>query len=442
MNSLTAYGLPPIEDMLWPAIFKLAHRPWFARLWVMQEVILARRLVFLCGEYLVDFEDGIKFLKYLDHLPLRNDISQVHNFSALNTTDDNALDTLSVVSMLRGRNQRGGSSALASLALARRKLAREPVDKVYGILGIIGSDIRDKIRVDYSPESKRDFWKLYVDVCRTLLEDDGYRILRLTSSEQRHPELPTWCPDFRYQSPSVEMSLDFFTAGVGTEGTDVSRIPMPIVKRVGTVGVGFCGLRMDTTKAFEDLYHAGIMDAGAEYGPDMEEQDIQCEPRCLKLSQEAYGTRTGEVPPQHIKTLVRCMHFDGTPYNEAEVTADYHRWREWYPIMAAASSDNPPILDQKTRTASDRYNYAALTAWKGTGFFSTKVGSIGIGPQTLQCNDSIHMFFGSPKPCILRFDPRRQGYKFVGLAFVFDFMTGQAFYAKDPLNTYEWFTVV
>ena len=41
-------GLPPPEEEMWKALVELLCRPWFLRVWIIQEVILARDILFFC----------------------------------------------------------------------------------------------------------------------------------------------------------------------------------------------------------------------------------------------------------------------------------------------------------------------------------------------------------------------------------------------------------
>ena len=43
--------LSPADSLEWTAFRKLLKRSWFSRLWVFQEVVLARKAIFVCGAY-------------------------------------------------------------------------------------------------------------------------------------------------------------------------------------------------------------------------------------------------------------------------------------------------------------------------------------------------------------------------------------------------------
>lgn len=54
-------GLPPPERSVWTAISKLYNRSWMHRVWVIQEVLLARQLSVFCGNTTLDWESFAQF---------------------------------------------------------------------------------------------------------------------------------------------------------------------------------------------------------------------------------------------------------------------------------------------------------------------------------------------------------------------------------------------
>jgi hypothetical protein len=46
-----SYGLPPPDDKVWGALIDVLCRPWFLRVWIIQEVILARDIRIFCGDW-------------------------------------------------------------------------------------------------------------------------------------------------------------------------------------------------------------------------------------------------------------------------------------------------------------------------------------------------------------------------------------------------------
>ena len=57
------------------------------------------------------------------------------------------------------------------LRMVRLKEVTKPVDKVYGLLGIIGEDIRSAFEVNYA-ENDRQYWKAYVELAEKIVTAD------------------------------------------------------------------------------------------------------------------------------------------------------------------------------------------------------------------------------------------------------------------------------
>lgn len=49
-------GLPEFKDLMWLALARLLSRPWFMRIWCVQEAVLARDIRVVCGGNAVTFE--------------------------------------------------------------------------------------------------------------------------------------------------------------------------------------------------------------------------------------------------------------------------------------------------------------------------------------------------------------------------------------------------
>src|SRR3954454_24719151 len=118
-----------------------------------------------------------------------DDIVQEHNFQIPET--DSGFSAVPFIERLREIRSIGDSAPMYSLLhLSRRKLAAVDIDKVYGIMGLMSEELRVRVKVDYSPASRRDFWRLYIDVSRLSLEEHGLSILSMAPSDAKHPELP------------------------------------------------------------------------------------------------------------------------------------------------------------------------------------------------------------------------------------------------------------
>ena len=55
-NILHRLELPSDDSQEWTALVKLFQRPWFQRIWVLQEAVMARKITVVCGSYLVAWD--------------------------------------------------------------------------------------------------------------------------------------------------------------------------------------------------------------------------------------------------------------------------------------------------------------------------------------------------------------------------------------------------
>jgi Heterokaryon incompatibility protein (HET) len=44
-------SFPPNDELDWAILTRLLARPWFVRVWIIQEAVMARKLTFMCGEW-------------------------------------------------------------------------------------------------------------------------------------------------------------------------------------------------------------------------------------------------------------------------------------------------------------------------------------------------------------------------------------------------------
>ena len=74
------------------------------------------------------------------------------------------------------------------------KGVQNPIDYIYGILGILREDIRTAVTVDYRGE--KDFWRPYIQLAKKFLETrDSLPLLSIASFKERPAGLPSWCPN-------------------------------------------------------------------------------------------------------------------------------------------------------------------------------------------------------------------------------------------------------
>lgn len=125
----------PMARIVLESLSSLCRRPWFARVWVVQEHVVARSARVLCGDEWLEFEQFLSAMKAVAHL------LELQEPSTLSSS-------MAVIGhgLFRGRFRSPeyldlpiGERVLAALKLAGVRLpATDLRDKLYGLIGLLG----------------------------------------------------------------------------------------------------------------------------------------------------------------------------------------------------------------------------------------------------------------------------------------------------------------
>lgn len=162
------------------ALSKLLRRPWFARMWCFQEVVVSKKLLYFCGMFGCTSKQLHKAvgLCYEEPLP---PIGWSSTSEALKS---------------RERHLLGQSDEL--LELLRRTsycLCTDPRDKIYAVLNVQSRRNSVDIAADYT----RTIRDVYIDTTRQIINKTrslAIFILRRENVKSDIPGLPSWVPDF------------------------------------------------------------------------------------------------------------------------------------------------------------------------------------------------------------------------------------------------------
>ncbi|RDW72907.1 hypothetical protein BP6252_06814 [Coleophoma cylindrospora] len=183
-----------IKDMF-QAVRHLIHRPWFSRLWVVQEVSLGNRhSIFQCGKSTI-YRRELRGALWA----LANKLQEIDNTTGFD----------SVVNLVR---QASGKSNFGNLINQHyMRACSDPRDKVYGLLGIAAPEFRSRIAPNYSipvADIYKQVMKMEIEVSQRL------DILQGCYIAAREATSPTWIPDWSVCfSPAQRQHLQIFSSG-------------------------------------------------------------------------------------------------------------------------------------------------------------------------------------------------------------------------------------
>lgn len=209
------------------AISKFFKRSWWTRIWVVQEVMLAKKVVFKCGYAEVP---GDKMSSWgLGPLSILN----VHMLWADDELTGFAIPAFSLLEALRyPGNNNDATDFLFSFGM--RGTSR-PHDHIYGILGILSAKDRNLFG---SPDYGCRVEALFINVAAKLMVEHNSLELLLaagthtprTAASSTEMNLPTWVPDWT-RSYSILKSarysrdkIGFFSGPVFQFSEDLSKL--------------------------------------------------------------------------------------------------------------------------------------------------------------------------------------------------------------------------
>ncbi|KAK7953079.1 heterokaryon incompatibility protein [Apiospora saccharicola] len=203
----------------WRNLLNFWSQDWYFRTWVLQEIVLAAKVVVLYHDTAISLDAIMEFWSLTGSQslprplrigPLADTYNRVRHLSPVG----------SIKSLLDRRNGRLGEleeggdvstregldddkasppSLLELLCLSRSNLATDPRDKVYGLLGLADDAISRSIVPDYSPANTAD--KLFTEVAsRLVISGCAGDLLHHAGRDRTVSGLPSWVPDWTKQS--------------------------------------------------------------------------------------------------------------------------------------------------------------------------------------------------------------------------------------------------
>ncbi|KAG4432042.1 hypothetical protein IFR05_012481 [Cadophora sp. M221] len=137
------YGLPNTQSVDWVRLSRVFSKPYFERIWIIQEVVNARKAVLACGSVSVNWEI------------VRNFARSVRKCGCLGNLeyDGSAPGITSVIAMAELKEEKGVDLIPLLVKTSGYKATKE-VDKVFALMNLASNTDDVGIRVDYSLESE------------------------------------------------------------------------------------------------------------------------------------------------------------------------------------------------------------------------------------------------------------------------------------------------
>lgn len=421
------------QDQSLPAVAALFEREYWNRLWIVQEIFNAASIYVYCGSskplpWAVYQTASRVFQQYKrdleDFLPRRHSIVSRKQYSysqILAYSGPGSLPELdSLVSL-------GDEALLEVLRACRRKLSSDPKDKVFGILGVLGKEVREEFAIDYGKSVK----EVFTDVVDFLLTTTDH--LDVICEAIHFPvhipsaNLPTWVPDWSHIPATSAISLspgtDFAASGdakakykfLGERRNqlEISAIPLGSISWHGiTVGT-LCTLG-DYLMAFLNWRALLLQDLGSKAGRNNLTTSIQeefCETICFCRIPPEWKDRSRQEWMEACFHVFACLIHERLPCLAIDDQLAYY-----------AELDVGLRPEANRGFLRDHFESRMM----GRCFCLTSEGRMGLGTGFMDPKDEVVVPLGCSTPVLLRPEGNRGEYRFVGDIYVDGYMHGKA----------------
>jgi hypothetical protein len=211
-----------VDDNWTPCVMDLFCRPWWSRVWVVQEAASARRdPIFRCGDQelswsrLRPLQNKVPFTGCLHY------VVEVQRWRYESQDPDDAIVKVHAVIHMRMffdvvDRLRSGIALLwrDAFALGHIMSSTDPLDRIYALMGLFEHQTALSLEPDYD----RDSASVHREAAfLNLQRSESLQPLTITSSFSRE-HLPIWVPDLTNGEPGILMTTDtsIYKAAQGT----------------------------------------------------------------------------------------------------------------------------------------------------------------------------------------------------------------------------------
>lgn len=189
-------GLPQSDDLIWHKLRDFFALPWFQRLWVVQEALLAKDLVLHLLDGTVPWDELIDLSVRLEDYRLTNitdgvsDTAYRQEFHAGRMPGRQALLSMEMMRSCYGL----GHPSKGILFMVGIKLCRDPLYHVYAWYWLLPEAMRHELTPWRLLSAQTPLWIPAIELNHIILGAyPSLPCLALACTIERLPQLPSWC---------------------------------------------------------------------------------------------------------------------------------------------------------------------------------------------------------------------------------------------------------
>lgn len=426
------------------AVGALARRPNWNRCWIMQELILAKDGLLLCGQKVIPLHHFHAMMLALSRVSAWRGAAPRIGHGCLFNPSAAYKAVLGIDARIRGPSP---NATLHYFLTSRARMAntvasqgpfyeaRDPRDVIFAFLGIASDRDRIGIVPDYSTTTR----DVYTAATLAMFQSDPQQhILQLASFPKDIPYLPTWVPDWSrigrlgLQAP-LSQNETFSVFRTPQPVPEIAVIDGHILQRRGfPCGIVKCAFQFSAAASTDDKDRQA-----AAFSLALQYHRAACIPNLLEFVYlYAFDLSSDEGTPETRlwRALTADLYRDIEPLNGYDEfnrrmlgltplpnggrpTASIHY------ILEYSESDRDKRVPRHPRKFTAEAWDQAVQVARNRTLFATEDGRIGLGPYLTQPGDVVTALAGSSVPVILR--PEDCVYRHLGEAYVERIMYGE-----------------
>lgn len=413
------HGLPRPSAAAWDVFRTFFSNPWFERVWIVQEAVLARTAVVIVGDWHIDWaalgQAAAWFTAQGYSLP--------RTLTAPNFREATLLPVASAAALWEIHALEGKRAPLLYLLKEfRLRLAGQQVDKLYATFGLAEetADVTegrwDKL---LEPNYDKPVEAVYRDAARFLI--NKYGSLLVLSQVDRHPSgpqsLPSWAPDWSRVKASSAIWSTSEQRGCNADGGE----PFSLDTAQNEDHLLLKGVRADIILSYTNkLENRGTGNVVYE----KERGFISDSWRLASSLQHGHGNAESQASAP--RDFVEALTAGSRKYSNDVDTAvkDASAWfMKYLGHELVATGGSMWKWANKAKADRTRFHQAFVRSCTDRRFFITQSGLMGIGPAYMAADDAVVVLFGAKVPFVMRQQGRR--YRLIGECYIPGLMNGE-----------------
>jgi hypothetical protein len=398
---------------------RLLLRPWFSRSWVVQEVVVCKSALVVCGQRAMHWDTLQNACKCVMRSGRSHTLMGVqHNAHMMDLLRSTLLQNVD-------HHQRRLTNLLIEL---RNFRASDPRDKIFSVLGIAIDGTHPALVPDYGS----DFQKVFADTTRHLIQTDEHlQVLSQAGSSSSPEDLPSWVPDWRNwskTSPNIYLLHPRWKKCFSAAGPSKPIItPTPDPIHLSLRGFSLDTIRFSTPDFwFQGPSHPDLSKATNPLA--LVDDPISLHNNAMGSAESFLLASNAIKDPEESYRLAyhRTLSFDYFVLAENcfPGRSESAFWYTTMPVTFRCLTSSAPNADLFSSEVCREWIKNVKIGLRGRKLFLTKAGYFGLGPAGMEKGDVVCILLGGHVPFVLRRDGDE--YRLIGECYLHTMMDGEA----------------